>query len=43
MAKNKGTETLKKITAEAKRIRRKSPGKKWQTCIKEASRKIRKR
>lgn len=26
----------KAITTEAKRIRAKSPGKKWQTCMKEA-------
>lgn len=37
---NKGTAKLKRIIAEAKRIRTKSPGKKWQTCVKEASKKV---
>ena len=29
-----------KIMAEAKRIRKASPSKKWTTCVKEASKKI---
>ena len=32
----------KKITSEAKRIRKASPGKKWTTCMKEAGRKFKK-
>ena len=40
MATNKGLAKLKKINAEAKRIRKASPKKKWQTCIKEAAKKI---
>jgi hypothetical protein len=30
----------KKIMAKAKEIRRKSPGKKWQTCVKEAAKSL---
>lgn len=37
---NKGAAKLKKIVAAAKTIRRKSPRKKWQTCIKEAAKKV---
>ncbi len=37
---NKGTAILKKIVAEAKKIRIKSTGKKWTTCIKEASKTV---
>lgn len=37
---NAGTAKLKKIVAEAKKIRAKSPGKKWTNCIKEASKKV---
>lgn len=33
----------KKITSEAKRIRSKSPGKKWITCMKEAGKKMKKK
>jgi adenylate kinase len=33
--------TLKKITAEAKRIRKRHPGKKWITAVKEAGAKYR--
>ena len=31
---------LRKITAEAKRIRKASPNKKWQTAMKEAGKKL---
>ncbi len=31
---------MRKITSEAKRIRKSSPKKKWTTCVKEASRKL---
>jgi len=37
----KGTTALKKITAEAKRLRKKSPGMKWASAIKKASVKFR--
>lgn len=37
---NKGTAKLRQIVAKAKQIRSKSPGKKWTTCIKEASKKV---
>lgn len=33
--------TLEKITTRAKQLRKKSPGKKWMTCVKEASREYR--
>jgi hypothetical protein len=33
----------KKIMAEAKRIRRKSPSKKWTTCVKEAGKKLKRK
>jgi hypothetical protein len=33
----------KKITSEAKRIRKASPGKKWTTCMKEAGKKFKKK
>lgn len=36
----KGTAKLRRIMAEAKRIHKKSPGKKWQTCVKEAAKKL---
>jgi hypothetical protein len=32
---------LQKITTRAKQLRKKSPGKKWATCVKEASREYR--
>ena len=32
----------KKIMAEAKRIRKKSPNKKWTDCVKEAGKKLKK-
>lgn len=38
---NKGTETLKKIVAKAKTIRKASPAKKWTNCIKEAAKSMR--
>ncbi len=37
---NKGLAKLKKINAEAKKIRKANPRKKWQTCIKEAAKKL---
>jgi len=37
---NKGCCTLKKIVAEAKKIRIKSPGMKWTNCIKAAAKKV---
>jgi hypothetical protein len=37
---NKGTAKLKKITAEAKRIYKEHPTKKWTTCIKEAAKNL---
>jgi hypothetical protein len=37
---NKGTEKLKKIIAEAKRLRVHNKGKKWTTLVKEASKKL---
>lgn len=41
MAKSKkGAEILKKITTEAKKIRKANPGKKWTDCIKAASKKV---
>ena len=33
----------KKITTEAKRIRKASPKKKWTTCMKEAGKKLKKK
>lgn len=36
MTKNKLSEMGSKIMAKAKQIRKKSPGKKWQNCVKEA-------
>ena len=36
-----GSTTLKKITAEAKRIRKKSPGMKWLSAVKQAGAKYR--
>lgn len=38
---NAGTAKLKKITAEAKRIHKSNPNKKWTSCIKNAARKLR--
>ena len=32
--------TGKKIMIEAKKIRKKNPGKKWTTCVKEGAKKI---
>ena len=37
-----GTAALKKITAEAKRIRKASPAMKWTTAIKTAAKKLKK-
>jgi hypothetical protein len=38
--KNKGTKKLKKIVARAKKLYKPGKGKKWITCIKEASKKV---
>ena len=40
MPKRKAPAKLRKIVAKAKAIRKKSPRKKWQTCVKEAARKV---
>lgn len=37
---NAGTAKLKKIVAEAKRIYKANPRKKWTSCVKEASKKV---
>jgi hypothetical protein len=42
MTKAQLTAMGKKITTEAKKIRKASPGKKWQTCMKEAGKKFKK-
>ncbi len=42
MTKKKLGSQGKKIMAEAKRIRKKSPRKKWQTCVKEAGKNLKK-
>jgi cell wall-associated NlpC family hydrolase len=39
-ASNKGAAKLKAITAKAKQIRKAHPGKKWTTCISEASKQV---
>ena len=39
-ASTKGTAKLKKIVAEAKRIYKKHPSKKWTNCVKEAAKKV---
>ena len=38
---NKGTAKLKKIVAEAKRMRKSSPGTKWTTLVSRAAKKLR--
>lgn len=42
MTKQKLASQGKKIMTEAKKIRSKSPGKKWTTCVKEAGKKLKK-
>lgn len=42
MTKKRLGEMGKKITGEAKKIRKASPGKKWTTCMKEAGKKYKK-
>jgi hypothetical protein len=42
MKKTKLASQGKRIMAEAKRIRAKAKGKKWQTCVKEAAKKLKK-
>lgn len=37
---NKGTAKLMKIIAEAKKIYKKHPTKKWTSCVKDASKKV---
>ena len=37
---NKGTAKLKKIIAEAKKIRKEHPAKKWTTCVSEGAKKV---
>jgi len=39
-ARSKASARMKRLTSEAKRIRKASPRKKWQTCIKEAAKKM---
>lgn len=39
-ASNKGADKLRAITAKAKQIRKAHPGKKWTTCISEASKQV---
>ncbi len=39
-ANNAGTAKLKQITAEAKKIYKANPRKKWTSCIKEAAKKV---
>ena len=39
LTKKQLSEMGKKIMAKAKAIRKKNPGKKWQTCVKEAAKK----
>lgn len=40
MTKKQLSEMGKKITGEAKKIRKSSPNKKWTTCMKEAGKKM---
>lgn len=42
MTKKQLSEMGSKIMRKAKEIRRLSPGKKWTTCVKEASKKVKK-
>ena len=37
---SKGVAKLRKITAEAKRIHKANPRKKWTTCMKDAAKKV---